>query len=150
MGTYRGALKGAAKRIGVPFTEYMNRLESGEKWCTMCKKWHPLSAFNRDRTRGDGIKARCKVSQRSWPIGYRDPLKQKARNRLSYAVRRGRIPRANKVPCTDCGHIWKPGERRHEYDHYRGYDEQHWLDVQVVCTLCHADREKNRGRQKQD
>jgi hypothetical protein len=66
---------------------------------------------------------------------------KKARQTVNVAVRLGRLPRPNDLPCKDCGHIWTVGERRHEYDHYLGYAPEHWLDVQAVCTKCHAKRD---------
>lgn len=33
---------------------------------------------------------------------------------------------------------------RHEYDHHQGYGAEHHLDVEPVCTFCHAAREKAR------
>jgi hypothetical protein len=49
------------------------------------------------------------------------------------------------LPCTDCGHEWQPGERRHEYDHHLGYAPEHHEHVQVVCTVCHHERERARA-----
>lgn len=43
--------------------------------------------------------------------------------------------------------MWRPGERRHEYDHHKGYGPAHHLDVQAVCTLCHATRDSTRKAQ---
>lgn len=40
--------------------------------------------------------------------------------------------------------MWKPGERRHEYDHHLGYSVARMLDVEAVCTLCHAARREKR------
>jgi hypothetical protein len=53
----------------------------------------------------------------------------------------GRRPHPNDLPCTDCSHVWAPGERRHEYDHHLGYAAEHHLDVEPVCTTCHAARD---------
>lgn len=47
-----------------------------------------------------------------------DGDKKQARRRINVEVRTGRRPHPNTIPCVDCGHIWKMGERRHEYDHY--------------------------------
>jgi hypothetical protein len=49
------------------------------------------------------------------------------------------------LTCIDCGHIWNPGERRHEYDHYLGYDAEHHEHVEPVCSRCHCNREMKRG-----
>ncbi len=63
-----------------------------------------------------------------------------ARQRVNVEVRSGRRPHPNTLTCTDCGHVWKPGERRHEYDHHLGYEAEHHADVEPVCTTCHARR----------
>jgi hypothetical protein len=47
----------------------------------------------------------------------------------------------------DCGHVWKKGERRHEYDHYKGYAAQHHYDVEPVCSTCHAKRDGVKERE---
>jgi len=54
------------------------------------------------------------------------------------------MPHPNTLPCSDCGHIHADGERRHEYDHHRGYEGDAKFDVEAVCTTCHADRERGR------
>lgn len=73
----------------------------------------------------------------------RDDDRKQARQRINVEVRTGRRPHPNTLPCTDCGHVWKPGERRHEYDHHLGYSAAHHLDVQPVCTTCHSRRTEN-------
>lgn len=75
------------------------------------------------------------------PSPPRDGDKVQARQRINVLVRTGRLAHPNTLACVDCGHIWKPGERRHEYDHYLGYAAEHHYDVQPVCTLCHSERD---------
>lgn len=70
-----------------------------------------------------------------------DGDRRQARQRINVEVRTGRRPHPNMLPCVDCGHIWRPGGRRHEYDHHLGYAAAHHLDVQSVCTICHALRD---------
>lgn len=77
----------------------------------------------------------------------RDGDREQARQRINVEVRTGRRPHPNEFPCVDCGHEWREGERRHEYDHHRGYAPAHHLDVEVVCTLCHARRDSAKKRQ---
>lgn len=67
--------------------------------------------------------------------------KVKARYELNKAVSRRDLPRANDLPCTDCGHRHSDDGRRHEYDHFKGYAPENWFDVQVVCVLCHKQRD---------
>ena len=74
------------------------------------------------------------------PSPSRDGDAEQARQRINVEVRTGRRPPPNLIPCVDCGHVWTIGERRHEYDHYLGYAAENHLNVQVVCTECHAKR----------
>ena len=146
MGSALGVLKVAAKRTGLSFDEYQAKLAEGLKWCTAHRDWHLRSAFPIDRSRGDGLKAKCLAADWGRPRGYRDPLKEKARRAVGVAVRFKKLPHPNMLPCFDCGHEWRAEcPPRHEYDHYLGYEPEHHLDVQAVCTICHADREKQRN-----
>lgn len=77
----------------------------------------------------------------------RDGDREQARQRVNVEVRTGRRPHPNTLPCTDCGHEWAAGERRHEYDHHLGYAAAHHMDVQAVCTTCHHLRDDKRCRQ---
>jgi hypothetical protein len=158
-----GVLKGAARKAGVTFDEYQRRRASGEKWCLRCKAWQPVGQFGLDSSRYDGLSASCLSGRRRFheqtftpipeherrPMGpaphdARDGDQKQARHRINREVRRGIRPHPNLLPCVDCGHIWKPHQKRHEYDHYLGYAAEHHLDVQVVCTSCHATRERLR------
>lgn len=96
------------------------------KTCGKCGERKPRAAFAQDRSRVDG------------------DAKQ-ARRRVNVLVRTGRLAHPNDSPCADCGHIWTAGERRHEYDHHRGYGAEHHLDVETVCTACHRVREQARA-----
>lgn len=77
-------------------------------------------------------------------IAWTEADKVAARSAVNVEVRFGRMPAPNALPCADCGHLWTVGERRHEYDHHRGYDPRHWLDVEAVCTTCHHERDDPR------
>lgn len=79
------------------------------------------------------------------PAPARDGDKRQARKRVNQLVLCGKLPRPNSLPCVDCGHVWAEGQRRHEYDHFRGYVAAHHLDVQAVCTTCHGQRIRDRG-----
>jgi hypothetical protein len=70
----------------------------------------------------------------------RDGDKKQARQRINVEVRTGRRPHPDTLPCSDCGHVWTPDGRRHEYDHYLGYAAEHHYDVEAVCTKCHRGR----------
>lgn len=83
------------------------------------------------------------------PIPPRDGDREQARQRVNVEVRTGRRPHPNRLRCTDCGHKWERGERRHEYDHAKGYDARHHGYVEPVCTICHRARADLRGEIEQ-
>lgn len=171
MGSSAGALKTAVSRTGLSIEAYLSYVAAGLKRCSKCKHWKPLSAFNADNSRGDGRASRCRVcvstgKPRGWhgrpnvnpqtgrpgpaPDEPRDGDKIQARHRVNVEVRTGRRPHTNSLPCVDCGHIWKPGERRHEYDHHLGYASEHHLHIEPVCTTCHATRDFIEARRSRD
>lgn len=82
------------------------------------------------------------------PAPAREGDKKQARHRINMQVRSGYRLHPNKLPCTDCGHIWKKGERRHEYDHYKGYAAKNHENVEPVCTTCHVDRDSKKKNQE--
>lgn len=149
----------AAARLGLTLVEYDQHLAAGEKWCGGCREWHPRSAFATDRSRGDGLMPRCRESVngaarvayepkprengRRYVAARPDDVRQ-ARRRVNYLVELGTLPRPDTLPCSDCGHKWTEGERRHEYDHHCGYQPEHHEDVEPVCTTCHHAREDAR------
>lgn len=64
----------------------------------------------------------------------RYPLRWKARSAVNCAVKIGKLTRVKDCLCFDCG---KPAK---EYDHYKRYAEENWLNVQAVCIPCHKKR----------
>jgi len=76
------------------------------------------------------------------PKGFRDPVKVKAQKVVYREVRAGRMKRPDAFACTDCGHTGP--DRRHEYDHHKGYARRFWLVVEPVCSVCHSGRERRR------
>ena len=158
-GTRSGAHKAAAARLGISLQEYSGRLQRGEKWCLRCPGWHPLSAFGKDSSRGDGFASACRDSRnqagrkgyiakpRPQPgrrfVDARGGDKIQARRRVNFLVEAGLISSPNANPCNDCGHMG-PG-KRHEYDHFKGYAAEHHESVEAVCTTCHHAREKRRA-----
>lgn len=76
-----------------------------------------------------------------------DEQKRYARSKLNVEVRFNRIPHPNSLPCKDCGHVWSPGDQRHEYDHFKGYDPEHYFSVEAVCIPCHVARDSAKVRQ---
>lgn len=145
-GSRENSHKAAARQTGVTYPEYVARRAAGEKWCWVGRHWQPLHMFGFDRSRSDGLEARCNPCRGRLPR--RPPAitvaARRAHRRIYMRIRYGLLPHANAVPCSDCSHVWVEGERRHEYDHPRGYEGDAALDVECVCTLCHAARERAR------
>ena len=166
MGSYAGAAKRVAAAVGLTLDEYLDKLKSGEKWCTGCKSWHHKGEFGPDKSRPDGLASTCarrrgemRVSRQrrarvsklgAFFVEARDGDREQARSRVNHRVKTGLIPHPNQLPCVDCGHVWLAGERRHEYDHHKGYSAQHQLDVEPVCTQCHRVRSERRGELRQE
>lgn len=153
--TKEGALLCAANKIGVAVEEYKAKRDAGLKFCMLCREWHSVAEFGKDAHRHDGLASACKKSRqhlgrkRYTPkprergrrfVPVRDGDKKQARYWVNHLIRVGILPRPNDVPCADCGHEFKTGERRHEYDHFMGYTAQHHETVEAVCTRCHARR----------
>lgn len=79
------------------------------------------------------------------PKSPRNGDRKQARQRINVEVRTGYRPHPSSIPCSDCGHIGE--DRRHEYDHYLGYAADNHLDVEAVCTICHAARDNAKANQ---
>ena len=73
-----------------------------------------------------------------------DGYRGKARQAVSNLIRAGKLPRADDVPCADCGHIG--ASQKHDWDHHLGYQPEHYTDVESVCRICHVKREESRGK----
>ena len=57
--------RGQAKRVGVPFDEYMKHVDKGLKFCVYHQRWEPLDHFTPDRWRSDGHKNSCRPAMRT-------------------------------------------------------------------------------------
>ena len=62
-GTPVGALRTAARRIGMDPIDYAERIVQGLKRCTLCRAWHPRTAFGVESCRSDGLFTSCRVSR---------------------------------------------------------------------------------------
>lgn len=58
--TTEGARKVAARRLGLTLAEYEARQAGGLKHCTKCKDWKSIASFNMDKSRRDGLAAKCR------------------------------------------------------------------------------------------
>lgn len=151
--TKEGALLVAAKKIELKPELYRSRVKAGEKWCYGCRDWHPRYFFGKDKTRFDGLVPACREFKNSRLrkayiprprpqkgrsfVPARDGDRLQARRRINYFVESGIMLHPNKLPCSSCGHVWNPGDTRHEYHHFKGYKAEHHEDVEALCCSCH-------------
>lgn len=102
--THEGAMKIAAKKIGISYEDYLAHVNAGEKWCSRCKSWKLRNKFGRDSTRSDKLSASClqhnRVTQRKSTKGRISPFKGhehtlEAKREMSLA-KQGKQPRLGK------------------------------------------------------
>ena len=141
--------------------------------CPLCKRWLPLKAYYKDKRTTNGGTSRCKTCHMETSLRTRDPdntrrlrrehmrrararnpEKFRARDRiasrryrqtprvlcrhaLNAAVRRGDIIRPSS--CSQCGCNGKIE------GHHPDYSKP--LSVEWYCPLCHAEVERNHGRE---
>lgn len=158
--TIEGALKIAAARTHVSAEEYKALLAGGFKWCSKGKHWAKLELFGLDCTRSDSYASSCRQCVNLFGrkryvkkgrnnkkgaryAAARDGDKLQARRRVNHLVKAGMLPNPNDVACVDCKHIGP--DRRHEYDHSRGYAAGNHEAVDVRCTRCHRLSDVRRG-----
>ena len=57
--TREGAIKTAAKTLGITVENYLERISAGQKRCRKCEIWKPVEEFGKDVSRGDKLKTSC-------------------------------------------------------------------------------------------
>lgn len=97
VGSSLGAIKTAAARVGVSVAEYERRRDNGEKWCRVCRNWHRSSAFNADRSRGDGLAPLCTEAQRRLGRERYEPKGRPANHGQTYVWTPGKFDHVLKV-----------------------------------------------------
>lgn len=85
--------KRSANRLGISLYEFVNLRNSGKKWCSRCRDWHPISEFGVDRQKTDGLLMFCRASTHRVirkphrggnPLGTRLSEQTKARMRAAH------------------------------------------------------------------
>lgn len=146
MGSFLGIQKRVAQLTKLSLYEYQQKISSGFKYCYGCKGWKQKSEFATDLSRGDKLKSLCRPCVKGKGYSSRKRIqsveKVRAHRAIQMRVRRGTLPHPDTINCSDCGHIGN--DRRHEYDHYNGYQGEAKFQVQAVCSMCHASRHKLR------
>jgi hypothetical protein len=59
----------------------------------------------------------------------------------------GQRPHPNTIPCSQCGHVWFEGERRHHYVDDNGEDTIE-DGARVLCALCAKQEEHPRKEEE--
>ena len=115
--------------------------------CRVCQKRKPADAFHKDKTRSNGLCAKCKVCVREHMKERKSEIRDKIRE-------------LKKQPCVDCGNTYDPVCM--DFDHLEEYDKSHGVSAMVsrskawpaieaeiakcelVCANCHRLRTKKR------
>lgn len=93
---------------------------------------------------------RCSdCADKRWKVKFReyrkhsletDPIalnKDIARRRANYALIKGRLIRPERCElCNQIPKALKSGRTGLRMDHYKGYDECNWLNIQFICVAC--------------
>lgn len=72
---------------------------------------------------------KAKEYNKQWHL--RHPEYQRAISAVNKAVKNGKLPRTNTLPCHYCG------EQAKHYHHHKGYEPKYKLDVIPICKGCH-------------
>ena len=61
----------------------------------------------------------------------RQPNQRKAGTAINHAIRAGKLPRPDTLPCHNC-------RTKAEQYHHPNYEPEYWLDVIPLCRKCHT------------
>jgi len=126
---------------GIPFER---EIRPGQKRCSHCKQWLPITNFYQNKSVDDGLSNQCRAcddcKSRNYQTVHREKVREIAkRSYLKHKDRAAARALAHDAfpvsqPCRVCG---KPGERHHE-------DYATPLDITWLCRKHHAARERER------
>lgn len=121
------------------------------KICTKCKKELPLTEFHKDSRRKDGVYSQCKECKNEYKQLHKEKLldlqkerrkrnkedikaKQKAWNKVYYALKVGKIQKPNVCELCACGGKLQA--------HHKDYNKP--FEITWVCQTCHAKLDNER------
>lgn len=138
-----------------------------EKMCCTCKEIKPLTEFNKNVKRKDGVGTKCRDCMKVYlkthyhknPNYYRNKA---LRGKKDLAVFVNELK--SKTPCKDCGQYFDPVCM--DFDHLEGFDKlgnisrftnsgctqkvlQEITKCELVCACCHRLRTKKRMAEAQ-
>ena len=123
------------------------------KVCTKCGEEKPREAFDKNRSKKDGLQPWCRACVAAYhqTDAHREvqrksnarrslkwPAKQQARSAVSDAVKLGRIDPASAFTCV-CGQSAK------QFHHFAGYEPENWFAVDAYCRPCHLKEDRREG-----
>lgn len=137
------------------------------KQCSKCRKYKPVDAFNKNRSKADGLQGMCRkcqsAAQKAWygKKGNRKKHQINVRKNNKQARLKRRVLVLSKLDkCVDCGEDDKVVL---EWDHVRGEKHSNIADMvrmgasetkileelakcEVVCANCHRKRTASRDK----
>lgn len=112
---YRGTKKGIE-------TEKIYAKSNADKSRRYARKWQ----------KSEKGKEAIKIYARKRRKDPSEIIKNIARDKVKYAVRKGVIPRAKSLNCRHCI------KRAIHYHHEKGYEKENWFKIIPLCKMCHV------------
>lgn len=136
----------------------------GSKRCNDCRYRKPLSEFNKNAARKDGLQSVCRPCQQARYRDYyhsdggRERDRLRVKNSADIAAKRAMVSDLKRAPCTDCGVSYPPYVM--DFDHLGedktgeiGANIHRWgvkrirreiAKCELVCSNCHRIRTHER------
>ena len=64
--TIEGAIKIAAKRLGLTVRQYKGNIQRGLLWCVGCQRWHSMRRFGSHKSRSSGHAQSCRSYRKKY------------------------------------------------------------------------------------
>lgn len=104
------------------------------------QNYERLAANRRERLADPGYREKRAQGVKNWRernveyvAAYNRSQKVKARYTVNNAIKRGLLPPADTMVCDGCDEALAA-----EYHHTNGYEQEHWFDIEPLCTECHG------------
>ena len=136
-------------KLNDAFAKDKNRRDGLQPWCRVChgknraeRYWGDEVHRAKQREHWREYHSRPEVQARKNQQKRENTRteRERARDTIATAVKRGKIPPASTLACLNCGH------QATQYHHFRGYERQHWRDVIPLCRECHGKEHWNNGQ----
>ncbi len=130
------------RRLVSRFREHYRTPDHLNSWCKNCESVYQKSPARKKASNELKKRIRHKTNYREAAIRGSNkhrakyPEKSKARIKVQYAIRNGKLERPNK--CSKCGQVnprYQDGRLGIHAHHHNGYKKA--LDVKWLCYICH-------------